>query len=94
MPGIFLIKLVLIDYQPILLRQRKFISFKLWLNTNNYHKRGCYMDMELLRYYPTSKMQQATLLALWMTLAAHLMRTKTCTGKVNETSDFIDNPFA
>ena len=51
------------------------------------------MDMELLRYYPTSKMQQATLLALWMTLAAHLMRTKTCTGKVNETSDFINNPI-
>lgn len=46
------------------------------------------MDMELLRYFPTSKMQQATLLALWMTLAADLMRTKTCTGKVNETSDF------
>ena len=46
------------------------------------------MDMELLRYFPTSKMQQATLLALWMTVAAHLMRTKTCTGKVNETSDF------
>ena len=46
------------------------------------------MYMELLRYFPTSKMQQATLLALWMTLAAHLMRTTTCTGKVNETSDF------
>ena len=46
------------------------------------------MDMELLRYFPTSKMQQAILLGLWMTLAADLMRTKTCTKKVNETSDF------
>ena len=46
------------------------------------------MNMELLRYFPTSKMQQAILLGLWMTLAADLMRTKTCKKKVNETSDF------
>ena len=51
------------------------------------------MDMELLRYFPTSKMQQATLLALWMTVEAHLMRTKTCTGKVNELKRVVSPIF-